>query len=920
MLKLNLLNHPICLETPSRLTPASAWHEHIPFAMFLVDVSRPKIIVELGTQSGDSYCAFCQAVKELYLDTLCYAIDTWQGDPHAGLYGPEVLADLRSHHDPLYGGFSCLIQSTFDEALAHFADETVDLLHIDGYHTYESVKHDFESWIPKISPSGLVLLHDTNVREHDFGIRKFWDEIKSKYPHFEFLHGHGLGILAIGQIRSPELKQLFQLSEENSNTVREFFFHLGQRLTTKVRTEVRDAELNNILHAKDAQITELKETRDESILALQNTVKARDESILALHSEWLDSSNRSESLQNDLQLASNQIIELNNLVDTQNRAIQQIMNGLVMHLMTKIKMGMDKIMPAGTRRNYYYNLLLRALQILAIEGWSSLWQKIKSRYFNAKRSGGSLNIPLEYQRWINQNEPGKKDLAKQRKGSRKLTFRPRIGFVAAIQPSQLLSFIKEVNQQTYDNWDLYLIVENKDEEKIHRSVIKTLSRQLIKKINFIHSESKNRDSATGALAGCATEYLCLLTGDIRLAPFALYHIVEYINEHPGCDFIYTDHDEMSIVGNRRYCPIFKPDWSPDMLRSFNYIGRFFIARKNLIEKLEPPMIPAIHDECDVYDLALRLTEKSELIGHIPAILFHQTDVPTRVLGNVEDDSANTYRQALLAPWAYANSKEQEVKYKFSLIILNRDKPQYIIPLIDSSQKGAINKEYEVIIGDTGTTDREVLKYYDSVKEQVKIVSGLKYHFSGNYNKLICEECSGETVGIMNNDIVLGDLTFLNDVENVIIENTGMIGVVGVKLLYPDGRLQHGGIFFMENAGDNTGFPYHRYHGGDPKRLPSVMIQDVPAVTGAFMFFNRRLFMDLHGFDEKYQKEAQDVDFCLKCLRNGKKNVFINSGSIVHIENGTRPKGDENPSDRQYFLWKWRAFLEAVVINKGINIL
>src|SRR5689334_2120110 len=99
----DLMKHPIIFHTPRRLTPFSGWVEHIPFAMFLVDVLKPSLIVELGTEYGDSYCAFCQAVQELNLDTRCYAVDTWQGDPQAGFYGPEVLADLRAHHDPLYG-------------------------------------------------------------------------------------------------------------------------------------------------------------------------------------------------------------------------------------------------------------------------------------------------------------------------------------------------------------------------------------------------------------------------------------------------------------------------------------------------------------------------------------------------------------------------------------------------------------------------------------------------------------------------------------------------------------------------------------------------------------------------------------------------------------------------------------------------
>ena len=115
----NPLDHPVCLSRPLRVAP-SGWTQHVPFGMFLIDAVRPPVLVELGTHYGVSYCAFCQAVKELATDTRCYAIDTWQGDAQAGYYGPEVLADLREHHDPLYGSFSRLIQSTFDDAASQF--------------------------------------------------------------------------------------------------------------------------------------------------------------------------------------------------------------------------------------------------------------------------------------------------------------------------------------------------------------------------------------------------------------------------------------------------------------------------------------------------------------------------------------------------------------------------------------------------------------------------------------------------------------------------------------------------------------------------------------------------------------------------------------------------------------------------------
>src|SRR5688572_9601077 len=118
----NPLDYPVFYADPLRQAYVSVWVEHIPFAMLLVDILRPRIFVELGTQTGVSYSAFCQAVKQLEINTHCYAVDNWHGDKHAGYYGSEILEEFRKHHDPLYGSFSDLMQKEFDDAVNSFSD------------------------------------------------------------------------------------------------------------------------------------------------------------------------------------------------------------------------------------------------------------------------------------------------------------------------------------------------------------------------------------------------------------------------------------------------------------------------------------------------------------------------------------------------------------------------------------------------------------------------------------------------------------------------------------------------------------------------------------------------------------------------------------------------------------------------------
>lgn len=183
---------------PRRYKPRNVgeWSGHLGFASDLIVAIKPELIVELGTHWGEAYFTFCQTVEEHGLSSLCYAVDHWLGDEHAGRYGEEVFDDVKQYNDRYYRQFSYLLRTSFDDAVSQFGDGSIGLLHIDGLHTYEAVSHDFRTWLPKVKPGGIVLLHDICPKHQDFGVWRLWEEIRAEFPStFEFHHSWGLGVV-----------------------------------------------------------------------------------------------------------------------------------------------------------------------------------------------------------------------------------------------------------------------------------------------------------------------------------------------------------------------------------------------------------------------------------------------------------------------------------------------------------------------------------------------------------------------------------------------------------------------------------------------------------------------------------------------------------------------------------------------------
>lgn len=280
-----VLLRPHVLTTPLRLVAPPSWVGYIPFAFWIVDALKPSVFVELGTHSGNSYSAFAQAVRQGRLTTACYGVDTWKGDAQAGTFDESIFEEWSAFHDSHFSSFSRLLRSTFDDALPMFGDRSIDLLHIDGLHTYEAVRHDFETWLPKLSPRAVVLLHDINVRQGDCGAWRYWDEIRASYPTFTFLHGHGLGVVGLGDGLPAAVQWLVSdLARAPRETVqvRQFFARLGTALEQDVEIGDLQRQRNEAMaaaatFAEQVRIHEAALAAPTRLLQDKRAARARDQ-------------------------------------------------------------------------------------------------------------------------------------------------------------------------------------------------------------------------------------------------------------------------------------------------------------------------------------------------------------------------------------------------------------------------------------------------------------------------------------------------------------------------------------------------------------------------------------------------------------------------------------------------------------------
>ena len=973
-MNLNPLEHPICFSRP-RMQLSSSWMEHVPFAFYAMDLVRPRVLVELGTFYGVSYCAFCQAVDELKLNTHCYAVDTWQGDAHTGLYGPEVLNTLREHHDPLYTSFSRLIQSTFDDAKQYFSDGSIDFLHIDGFHTYEAVKHDFETWLPKLSDRAVVLFHDVNVREKDFGVWKFWEELSAGRPSFEFAHGNGLGLVVVGEKIPAGLAQLVNASQEERDSLQLFFSELGKLVTAdqllreKVKTEkdlrndILDQQLlsnqlqtqNQLMTAAHVRLEEQKKTIDqlngqvgeqnlslEQYMALVGEQKQTIEQLVVERNDLQQKyqgqllayetlRNEAGTLQKEIEGYALQNKELSSKVtylSDRFAEFQAVQNTIVFRMLRGYWEVLERLMPKGSRRRRIYSFVVKGVRAI-MRGPRSISHPFR-RLIATWKQGGPKLVWSRLRQRINREDEKPALIVKQAQETApdlgSMEVQPLISVIVPVYntPEKLLiAAIDSVRNQSYPHWELCIC----DDASPNKSVRSCLSELAAKdsriKLTF-SAKNGGISRATNQAAGLANgKYFALMDHDDELTPNALYEIAKAINSDREVEVIYSDQDKLNEKGEIEE-PFYKPDWSLELFRSVMYVGHLLVVKSELFRQVNG--MDAQFDGVQDFEFMLRVSEKASSIKHIPQILYHWRMLPGSIalgldekgkkIEQLQSRAVNAHFQRLgMRATAVSHPRHRhrvlvqpnprETFPLVSMVILTKDAPQHIGRCLESIFKRTTYPNFEVIVVDNNTTDTkalEILKQYP-----IKIVPfPEKFNFS-KANNLGVQNTQGEFIILLNNDIEVMTPSW---VENLLFYcEFPDVAVVGPLLLFPDQSVQHAGVVLgIRGTADHIMRNFPADSDGYAGSLSSP--REVSAVTGACLMVKRSDYVGSGGLVEFYSTHYQDVDFCLRFLAGGKRNIFVPYAVLIHYEGSSRGNYYSH-MDRALLLDTW-----GELINSG----
>lgn len=496
------------------------------------------------------------------------------------------------------------------------------------------------------------------------------------------------------------------------------------------------------------------------------------------------------------------------------------------------------------------------------------------------------------------------------------SYNPKISVLVPVYnvlDRHLIPCIESVLDQSYTNWELCIA----DDCSTWENVRGTLERyEAHEKVKIVYREENGHISqcTNSALAMATGEYIAFLDCDDVLSPHALYEMVRKLNEDPELDFIYSDEDKIPEDGGKRHTPHFKPDWSPDTLMSMMYTCHFSLYRRSIANELGG--LRTGYEGAQDYDFALRFTERTSRIAHIPRVLYHWRERQESTSGNIDakpyvrerarkakEDALR--RRGLKGKIEFVN-KVQQLRVNYvcdgdplvSIVIPSRDNFGILERCVATLKEKTAYGNYELLVVDNGSRWRNKLRYQKLAKEYGirYIYRKLPFNFARMCN-IGAEQAAGEYLLFLNDDMEIVQEDWLDRMAGQ--ASVPHAGAVGAKLLYPgSSRIQHTGIINLAEG------PCHALAGyddnGDYYFARNLLDYDYAAVTGACLMISAEKFRQAGGFDEELQVAYNDVELCFRLVEQGYFNVVRNDVILYHHESYSRgyDSRDEAKAERQ----------------------
>jgi GT2 family glycosyltransferase len=547
------------------------------------------------------------------------------------------------------------------------------------------------------------------------------------------------------------------------------------------------------------------------------------------------------------------------------------------------------------------------------------------------------NRRQSYLKWFTENQLSQVELEQQEEDSKNFKHRPLISVLLPTYntPPELLSeCIDSIISQTYDNWELCIADDASPSEETKKTIKKYADEHKKIKAVFRKKNGHIAVATNSALEIAEGEFISLMDHDDVLLPNALYETVKAINENPDIDLIYSDEDKIEDEKSHVE-PFFKPDWSPEFLLSCNVITHFATIRHSLMKQVGGFRNGS--EGAQDWDLFLRITELTDKIYHIPKIIYSWRK------------TANSTAQASKSkPYAYINQKKVlrdaiarrklaasveahkymgfwRVKYEIdtspmvSVVIPSKDSYSYLKRCLESVFEETNYPNFEVVVVDTGSTEKKVLEYYEKLNNGIDNFKLVKWRSNNGFNfAAACNEgakaAECEYLLFLNNDTEVMDASWIGD----LLEHAQRkdVGAVGCKLLFEDETIQHAGVVLSKRD-----VAFHPFYGLNEKtdifsNIYINNIRNVAAVTGACLMVSKKKFNEVGGFDKKLRVTYNDVDLCLKLLKAGYLNIYTPFASLTHYE--SKSVGKITSSERDQNEWKeafelmqqrWNKYLE-----------